>query len=294
MDTELLKLFIEVTQLGSFQKVADKNYISQRAVSKRISSLEETLHAKLFLRESNKIKLTVAGTHFLKRAKQLLNIINTTSYELQNLDESASHQLNTGYFSPFDGAVLKDALFKLPADISVSVKEAGIEHLVSDVLMGELDCAIIYDAARYHYNYQQLGLSHFSALSDTTLIGLSTFNAHATQPSLSEKVLREKPVLYYSNEESDYLKQAFEANMGELASELNIVRQTSYEQMQMLVGLDQAFAFYPGGILDSIQNPTDRITYLPLATPNTQAFTFEIIFKSDNAKYSLRKLIDLF
>lgn len=294
MDTELLKLFIEVTQLGSFQKVADKNYISQRAVSKRISSLEENLHAQLFLRESNKITLTVAGAHFLKRANQLLNIMNTTSYELQNLDKTASQQLNAGYFSPFDGAILKDALFNLPPEISVSVKEAGIEHLVSDVLLGELDCAIILDTASYHYDYQQLGLTNLPVLSNTTFIGISAADPLATHATLPENALREKPILYYSSEESDYLKQAFQANLGPFANELTIIHQPSYEQMQMQVGLNQAFSYYPGGLTGRLQNPTDRITYLPLNSKNNQGFTFEIIFKPDNHKDSLKRLIDLF
>ncbi|WP_367376945.1 LysR family transcriptional regulator [Levilactobacillus cerevisiae] len=293
MDTELLKLFIETTQFGSFQKVADKNFVSQRAVSKRIGQLEDSLHVKLFLRESNKITLTAAGTHFLKRAKQLLAIINTTSYELQSLDKNVEHQLSAGYFSPFDGAILKKALFNLPDDISVTVKEAGIEHLVSDVLLGELDCAIIHNTADYHYNYQELGLSHFVVLADTNLIGVSALSPYATRSSLAEETLQEKPVIYYSNEESDYLKKSFAASLGKIADEINIVRETSYEQMQMLVSLNQAFAFYPGGIVDELQSPTDKIVYLPLETANTQDFTFEIICRTDNHKFSLRKFTGL-
>jgi DNA-binding transcriptional LysR family regulator len=43
MNEELLRLFLDVVQLGSFQKVAEKNYVSQRAVSRQIQRLEQNL-----------------------------------------------------------------------------------------------------------------------------------------------------------------------------------------------------------------------------------------------------------
>lgn len=48
MNEELLRLFLDVVQLGSFQKVAEKNYVSQRAVSRQIQRLEQNLHTQLF------------------------------------------------------------------------------------------------------------------------------------------------------------------------------------------------------------------------------------------------------
>ena len=39
MNEELLRLFLDVVQLGSFQKAAEKNYVSQRAVSRQIQRL---------------------------------------------------------------------------------------------------------------------------------------------------------------------------------------------------------------------------------------------------------------
>lgn len=294
MDEDLLKLFIEITQLGSFQKVAEKNFISQRAVSKRIKLLEETLQVTLFSRESNKITLTPAGDHFLHRAKQMLTMIHTTNYELRQLNASANQRLSVGYFSPFDGAVIKKALFQLPTDIAVTIKESGVEHLVSDVLMGELDCAVILDNYGYHYDYQQLQLAHFPVHAGTMLMGVSNRNPYAGAKKISERLLQEKPVVYYSNEESTYLKRAFESSLGTISSELNVVRQASFEQMQMLVGLNQVTAFYPGGVVETVQNPAEAITYLPLETNADQHFTFELIYKNQAIKPSLQTFIDLF
>lgn len=65
MDIEQLKNFLAAAQLGSFQRVADQQFISQRTVSKQMTSLEDELGVQLFFRGPNKITLTNAGTYFV-------------------------------------------------------------------------------------------------------------------------------------------------------------------------------------------------------------------------------------
>ena len=74
MNEELLRLFLDVVQLGSFQKAAEKNYVSQRAVSRQIQRLEQNLHTQLFERKKNKIVLTPAGEFFKKRSEAIINM----------------------------------------------------------------------------------------------------------------------------------------------------------------------------------------------------------------------------
>ena len=48
MEHNELKTFIEVAKLESFSQAAEKLFLSQPAISKRIASLESKLNAKLF------------------------------------------------------------------------------------------------------------------------------------------------------------------------------------------------------------------------------------------------------
>ena len=75
MDTEQLKNYLAVAQLGSFQKVADQKFISQRTVSKQMANLEDELGVQLFFRGPNKVTLTNAGNYFVQRATELLNLV---------------------------------------------------------------------------------------------------------------------------------------------------------------------------------------------------------------------------
>lgn len=82
MNEEQLRIFLDVVELGSFQKVAERNYVSQRAVSRQIQRLEEHLGTQLFNRGKNKITLTHAGRFFEKRCRALLSMLNNTQHEL--------------------------------------------------------------------------------------------------------------------------------------------------------------------------------------------------------------------
>lgn len=70
MNLDQLKVFLTVSELGSFQKAAQANYVSQRAISQQMKRLEDELGVKLFIRGKNRIQLTSAGI-FLKSAAKL-------------------------------------------------------------------------------------------------------------------------------------------------------------------------------------------------------------------------------
>ena len=57
------RVFYTVANTGNISKAADMLFISQPAISKAISKLEDGLHVKLFLRSSKGVTLT--GYHRL-------------------------------------------------------------------------------------------------------------------------------------------------------------------------------------------------------------------------------------
>lgn len=50
MNLDKLQCFIDIVKLNSFTKAADKNCITQAAISQQISSMESELDIKLFNR----------------------------------------------------------------------------------------------------------------------------------------------------------------------------------------------------------------------------------------------------
>jgi len=76
MDDELLKTFLEIHKTRHFGQAAENLFITQSAVSARIRQLEEEMGVKLFTRDRNNIRPTLAGEKFVERAEEILNAWN--------------------------------------------------------------------------------------------------------------------------------------------------------------------------------------------------------------------------
>lgn len=280
MDIEQLKNFLAVAQLGSFQRVADQQFISQRTVSKQMTSLEDELRVQLFFRGPNKITLTNAGTYFVQRATELLN----------QLDDSISQRnfqhLRIGYFSPFEGRLLVRHIHAYqdnPANVPIRfhVSEASIEHLIADVTMGMLDCAYILDYGT-HEHLVHAELTSTTVADGEMALGLSRRNPCADKDFLTSADLAQRPIFYYSNESSTYLQTAFLATLKSRNPECRVQRVGTIEQMQTPVSLDQAMAFYPQSLP---LFPSDEIIYRRLKTNGSfanQHYTVQLVARTDN------------
>lgn len=67
-----LKIFLEVANSNSFLEASNKLYVSQPAISKSMSKLEENLNVTLFYRANKGISLTPSGEilyNYLKKAE---------------------------------------------------------------------------------------------------------------------------------------------------------------------------------------------------------------------------------
>ncbi len=76
------------------------------------------------------------------------------------------------------------------------------------------------------------------------VMGVSTLNPLSKHSVLTAQDLSTLPILYYSPETSTFLLESFMASMPFLDDYSRIHRVTSTEQMDILVALNQAFAFY--------------------------------------------------
>ncbi len=294
MNEEQLRIFLDVVELGSFQKVAERNYVSQRAVSRQIQRLEEHLGTQLFNRGKNKITLTHAGRFFEKRCRALLSMLNNTQHELHRFSYRGETKLSIGYFSPFDAVLVHELLNFLPHGVNTFVSVEGIEHLVSDVLMGSLDCAVILDNYGFNYDYAKMGLCAVPICQDEMNIGVSERLVENKKSPLNLRLFRDLPVAYYSNEDSTYLKQAFISSLENIIQPLEVLRVAPFEQLQMLVGTGQALSFYPERLGRILQKPTDHICYLSLDKGINQSCEFKLLYKKENKSPTLKQAIHYF
>ena len=73
MDINALNAFVEVARHQSFSLAAETLFLTQPAISKRITALETELGTALFNRINRKVTLTEAGRALLPRVEALRN-----------------------------------------------------------------------------------------------------------------------------------------------------------------------------------------------------------------------------
>lgn len=294
MNTNQIKMFLEVANLGSFRKAAQKHQLSQRAVSHQISLLENELEVKLFVRQHNRIQLTNAGELFIKRGVDLLNFANQSKQELQNADEAVKRELNIGYFSPYDGMLIRKHILNHPSlahNISFNIIEESVEHLISDIKLGALDLALIIKYGKN--NEQEMIEREFKTQyvdSGPMMIGVSKQSKEAQLEEFPKRLLSERPILYYSPEDSTYLSSIFSSALS--SSRMKLKRINTWEHLQLLVELNQSVAFYPGNQTDFFTNEFENIKYLRIENDNIN-YTYEYIFNKDNKNPLIEEYLGL-
>lgn len=96
MQFNALQAFVAVADSGSFSKAAASLFLSQPAVSKRVSTLEQELGIALFDRVGHGIHLTEAGRDLLPRARTLLLELADIKKHISNLSGEVAGALAMG------------------------------------------------------------------------------------------------------------------------------------------------------------------------------------------------------
>lgn len=79
-----LIIFSQVANLGSFKRVAELNNLTNSAVSKRISQLEQRLNAQLLYRSTRKLALTDSGKRLLEYANSIQQVTHEAIQDIVN------------------------------------------------------------------------------------------------------------------------------------------------------------------------------------------------------------------
>ena len=86
MDLRALRYFVVVAEELNITRAAERLNMSQPPLSSQIKALEDELGVQLFIRGKRHLTITDAGTHLLRRARQMLELSDQTRQELQSMD----------------------------------------------------------------------------------------------------------------------------------------------------------------------------------------------------------------
>lgn len=90
------RLFCAVAECESISRAAELNYISQPAISKAITKMEESLGTVLFVRNHRGVTLTDEGKILYEQLKAAFDIIKAGEEKLQHINELGIGKLHLG------------------------------------------------------------------------------------------------------------------------------------------------------------------------------------------------------
>lgn len=138
LDSSLLRAFAVASEEGHLGRAAERLFISQQAMSKRIARLESTLGARLFSRTPRGMELTTEGARLLPHARDAIDAIDAVgvmvgSHDVVRVDVMDPHSAVVG--------MLNEALARHPGTRIRTSARAERGSAVELLLAGDVDIA---------------------------------------------------------------------------------------------------------------------------------------------------------
>jgi DNA-binding transcriptional LysR family regulator len=142
-----LRAFVTVGELQSFAAAAKALHLSQPALSRRISHLENLLDVRLFDRTTRSVELTQLGRRFLGQVRGLIEGLDRSVVDLHDVAHLEAGDVTIGcVFSAvhhFLPGVIRSYREHHP-HVMVRIIEEGADEVLASVKSGESDFALNY------------------------------------------------------------------------------------------------------------------------------------------------------
>lgn len=79
-----VQAFVFIAELGNFSSAAEHLHLSQTALSRRVSKLEESIGVELLVRTTRSVSLSQAGRDFLPRARRIVRELATALDDMKD------------------------------------------------------------------------------------------------------------------------------------------------------------------------------------------------------------------
>lgn len=155
MTLQQILYFQRVARSGSFTKAARACFVSQTAISRQISALEEELHVTLLERDTAHVKLTLAGEYFFQQVNELtarLEEVVTRLEEVvtrtQTIAQEQQTRLTLGIPTILEQHAISQLLrqyHSLHPEVQLSTVAGSRQQLVSQLVDRKIDLLVAMD-----------------------------------------------------------------------------------------------------------------------------------------------------
>ncbi len=255
MDTANLQAFVAVADCGSFSLAAERLFVTQPAVSKRLRQLEESLGSRLIDRRGRHMHLTQSGQALLPRARQILKELDALKQHIAELEGSpmgrlsmaTSHHIGLHRLPP----VLRRFREHYP-EVTLDLHFMDSELACGRVEQGELELAVVTLPFRQHDR-----LDYLPVWDDPLQPVSAPEHPLCRRSRLDLDDLTDHPAVLPAH--GTFTREAIEQALQPVRERLIIDLETNYlETIKMMVSVGLGWSILPRSMID------DSLAALPL------------------------------
>ena len=252
MELSALQSFAEVARHGSFSAAAERLFLTQPAISKRIAALEKELDSRLFDRIGRRVSLTEAGRALLPAAERLLTdaadmrrLVSNLSGQISGpLELGTSHHVGLHRLPPVLRAYHRDY-----PEVHLNIRFLDSETACAAVASGDLELAVVTLPTEAPPNLDLQVVwddpLHFVVGREHRLAGL----AEATLAQITQL-----PAVLPSH--GTYTRAILEQAVTDAGLPLHVAMSTNYlETLKMLAATGLGWSLLPTTLLDDSLHP---------------------------------------
>ena len=197
MDIRDMQYLLVVAEEGNITAAAKRLHMAQPPLSRQIKQLEDELGVQLFERGKRKVKLTEAGHLLRSRAEQILELLNSTTKELQDFDTGIRGTLSIGAVTASGATVLPQLIKEFHnryPNVSFRLREGETRRITELLDRGVIDLGMV----RLPFNteiYESITLPN-----EPLVVVYNSQHFHLKvndSPVINLSVLAEKPLMIH-------------------------------------------------------------------------------------------------
>lgn len=146
LDLTDLRVVLTVAETASYTRAAQKLGITQPAISRRVTALEQSLHTRLFRREGRLFVPTEAGTAFCERAAEIMERMEGLATSTVDSSTNPRGSVALG-LPPTTGELLVSTLVpeyrKTYPDVFLRIEQGYVNDLFDMLMDKHIDVALL-------------------------------------------------------------------------------------------------------------------------------------------------------
>lgn len=225
MELQQLKYFRAVAEQEHVTRAAEKLFVSQSAVSRAVTQLEEELGVPLFYRQGRAVVLSPYGRLFLEHVIRAFNVLESSKRLLSEQSGAETGTISLGFLNSL-GVEMVPRLIKeyrqRHSNVQFTLVQSSGKMLMEKLIEGGIDLCL-----SIHGVFEQSGVRWSHLLDEELIIAMPRTHRLAARRTLRMSELSSEPFLAVSS--GDTLRTIFD----KVCADSSLVPNIAFEAMNI-------------------------------------------------------------